>query len=96
MARVTVEDCLEQVTDQFALVHLAALRYRQLHRGAKRLVESKNKNIVTALREIASGKVTFREDLSEVLLKATANNAQLEDGIVDAVYGDDDLDAPLI
>ncbi len=67
MARVTVEDCLEKINDQFALVHLAALRYRQLHRGASRLVESRNKDIVQSLREIASGRVRFREDVNETI-----------------------------
>ena len=57
MARITVEDCLANVTDQFALVHLAAQRYRQLHRGANRLVDNKNKDVVCALREIAQEKV---------------------------------------
>ena len=69
MARVTVEDCLDYVTDQFALVHLAAQRYRQLHRGAPRLVENRNKNIVCALREIAGDKVRFREDVVETVYK---------------------------
>lgn len=64
MARVTIEDCLEHVPDHFALIHLTAKRYRQLHKNnSKPLVESKNKPIVTALREIAAGKVTFREDV---------------------------------
>ena len=67
MARVTVEDCLDNCTDQFALVHLATLRYRQLHRGGKRLVGCKNKDIVAALREIAAGKVRFREDVGAVI-----------------------------
>ena len=72
MARVTVEDCLERVVDQFALVHLASARYRQLHRGAIRLVDNKNKNIVCALREIASDKVRFREDVNDTLRKSEA------------------------
>ena len=63
MARVTVEDCLELLVDQFALVHLASARYRQLHRGAERLVDNKNKDVVCALREIAAGKVRFRGTL---------------------------------
>ena len=71
MARVTVEDCLEHVSDQFALVHLAASRYRQLHRGASRLVDNKNKDIVCALREIASQKVRFREDVAQAVLKVS-------------------------
>lgn len=57
MARVTVEDCLEKVDNRFTLVHIAAQRIRQLEKGAKRLVGSKNKNAVEALREIADGTV---------------------------------------
>jgi DNA-directed RNA polymerase subunit omega len=57
MARVTVEDCLEKVNNRFALVHLAARRVRQLVRGSQRLVPSKNKDVVTSLREIAADKV---------------------------------------
>lgn len=60
MARVTVEDCLEHVENRFALVHLTADRVRQLQRGSRRLVECKNKDIVTALREIAAGEVAPR------------------------------------
>ncbi len=57
MARVTVEDCLEFLENRFALVHLAARRVRQLTKGSQRLVHSKNKDVVTALREIADNKV---------------------------------------
>jgi DNA-directed RNA polymerase subunit omega len=59
MARVTVEDCLEREDNRFALVILAAHRTRQLMKGATPLVPSKNKAAVTALREIATGKVHF-------------------------------------
>ena len=61
MARITVEDCLEQVGDdnRFALVHLAVQRIRQHRKGEPFLVEGKNKEIVMTLREIASGDVTF-------------------------------------
>lgn len=59
MARVTVEDCLEREENRFALVILAARRTRQLMKGATALVHSKNKPAVTALREIAAGKVHF-------------------------------------
>lgn len=59
MARVTVEDCLEREENRFALVLLAARRTRQLMKGAPPLVQSKNKPAVTALREIAAGKVHF-------------------------------------
>jgi len=59
MARVTVEDCLEREENRFALVVLAAHRTRQLMKGASPLVHSKNKAAVTALREIAAGKVHY-------------------------------------
>ncbi len=57
MARVTVEDCLEYVENRFALVHAGAKRAKELARGAKALYKCKNTDIVTALREIAAGKV---------------------------------------
>jgi DNA-directed RNA polymerase subunit omega len=57
MARITVEDCLEQVPNRFELVLLAARRAKQLLKGARPLVESSNKEIVTSLREIAADKV---------------------------------------
>ncbi len=61
MARVTVEDCLDNVENRFALVHLTASRVRQMINGSYPLVDCDNKDIVTALREIAAGKVLPRE-----------------------------------
>lgn len=69
MARVTVEDCLEQEENRFALVVLASTRTRQLMKGAPALVNAKNKPPVISLREIASGKVRFHRDSSEVVLE---------------------------
>ena len=57
MARVTVEDCLEKVTSRFELVVLTSKRAKQLLKGAKPLIATDNLEIVTALREIAAGKV---------------------------------------
>lgn len=57
MARITVEDCLEKVPNRFELVLLAAKRAKQLFGGARPLIETDNREIVTALREIAAGKV---------------------------------------
>ncbi len=57
MARVTVEDCLEQVPNRFSLIHLAFQRVKQLRSGAAPTIQSKNKEVVVALREIAAGKV---------------------------------------
>ena len=64
MARITIEDCLEKINNRFAVVHAAAKRVRQLDKGSKRLVDCKNNDVITALREIAAGKVTInnRED----------------------------------
>jgi DNA-directed RNA polymerase subunit omega len=57
MARITVEDCLEQIPNRFQLVLAATYRARMLSRGHAPKVESKNKPGVTALREIAAGKI---------------------------------------
>lgn len=68
MARVTIEDCLDQVENRFALVMLAAKRARQLETGAESLVDQKkNKSAVRALREIASGKISFDRNVGELL-----------------------------
>jgi DNA-directed RNA polymerase subunit omega len=57
MARITVEDCMVTINNMYELVHAATRRSRQLYKGADPLVRSKNRVIVTALREIAAGKV---------------------------------------
>ncbi len=67
MARVTVEDCLDKVGNRFALVILAAERARQLAKGSRALVRCDNKPAVTALREIADGKVRFIEDVTDIV-----------------------------
>jgi DNA-directed RNA polymerase subunit omega len=67
MARVTVEDCLEQEENRFALVILAASRTRSLMKGEPALVHAKNKPAVMALREIAAGKVRFHRESTEVV-----------------------------
>lgn len=59
MARITVEDCLDNVDNRFQLVLVATRRARQLSLGADPLVEVENdKPTVLALREIADGLVT--------------------------------------
>ncbi len=56
MARITIEDCINQVPNRFNLVQMAAIRTKQLKRGAKPLVDAEeNKEVVVALREIAAG-----------------------------------------
>ena len=59
MARITVEDSLKVAQTRFGLVSLASKRARMLLKGSKPLMESKNREIVLALREIAAGKVTY-------------------------------------
>ena len=59
MARVTVEDCLENVDNLFQLVLLASQRARRLANGAEATVPVDNdKPTVLALREIAAGNIT--------------------------------------
>jgi len=57
MARVTVEDCLDKVLNRFQLAAVTVKRAKMLLRGARPLVDSDNKEIVTALREIAAGEI---------------------------------------
>ena len=57
MARITVEDCLNKIPNRFELVMLASKRARQLFKGAKPLIDSNNREVVVALREIAAGEV---------------------------------------
>ncbi|MEE9568875.1 MAG: DNA-directed RNA polymerase subunit omega [Candidatus Binatia bacterium] len=55
MARITLEDCLVKVSNRFQLAILATKRAKQLLKGARPLLESDNREIVLALREIAAG-----------------------------------------
>ena len=62
MARVTVEDCLDNVINRFALVMVAAKRTKQLVNGANPQVDTnRDKPHVLALREIAAGSVTAQK-----------------------------------
>ncbi|MBR6027198.1 MAG: DNA-directed RNA polymerase subunit omega [Neisseriaceae bacterium] len=59
MARITVEDCVPRIANQFELTLVGATRARQLSNGAAPMVEElKHKPTVTALREIAAGQIT--------------------------------------
>ncbi len=62
MARVTVEDCLDKVHDRFSLAIAASKRTKQLMKGAPSLSKRKeNRPVVTALRELAEGKISLSE-----------------------------------
>jgi len=56
MARITVEDCLENIPNRFSLILVAAERAKQLLKGEQSLIDDErtNKEVVTALREIAA------------------------------------------
>jgi DNA-directed RNA polymerase subunit omega len=88
MARVTVEDCLENVANRFELVMVASKRARQLATGGKdpMVQEESDKPTVIALREIAEGFVTneilrresemdAEEELADVMGEMEANEA---------------------
>ena len=72
MARVTIEDCLQQVPTRFGLVHLAAKRVRQIFRGAPVLVRGDNKEIVMAMREIAAAKIVPSKPLPVIITHSPA------------------------
>ena len=82
MARVTVEDCLENVDNRFELVKLAARRARQLAQGKDALVDPGNdKPTVVALREIAEGLIDEQIlDEAEAAEKAQFTEIESEDG----------------
>jgi DNA-directed RNA polymerase subunit omega len=75
MARITVEDCIEKVSNRFELVLLATKRARQITRGSTPLVEVDNdKPTVIALREMAAGKID-----PDALNKAVEETLEEED-----------------
>ena len=73
MARITVEDCLTQIPNRFQLVLAATYRARMLSQGHAPRVQTPNKPAVTALREIAAGKVGVENAQTRTRLNANAN-----------------------
>lgn len=79
MARVTVEDCLDNVDSRFHLVLIAAKRARQIAMGADPLVEvEKDKPTVLALREIEGGLIGDAV-LAEMEAAALIEDTELEE-----------------
>lgn len=72
MARITVEDCLDNIDNRFELVLTATKRARQIANGAEPMVEEENdKPTVIALREIAEGLIDAeRVDLLQAEIEA--------------------------
>tara|TARA_B100002051_G_scaffold258005_1_gene275917 strand:- start:1028 stop:1519 length:492 start_codon:yes stop_codon:yes gene_type:complete len=91
MARITVEDCLEKVENQYDLVLLAKERTSQLNSGAKMLVEEDNdKKTVIALREIGDGKVDISELRANAILRLRKEpDDKVEEEVLEEVSNDD-------
>ena len=91
MARITVEDCLEKVDNQYDLVLLAKERTSQLNSGSEMLVEQDNdKNTVIALREIGLGKVDTTELRKNAVLRLRKEpNESAQEEIQEEVSNDD-------
>ena len=93
MARITVEDCLSKIDNQYDLVLLAKERASQLNAGGKPLVpENNDKNTVISLREIGDGKIsikTLENAAINKLTKIQSEPTEVEDLEVEAA---DDFD----
>lgn len=75
MARITVEDCLAKVSNRFLITQMGIKRVKQYREGYEPLVESKNKEIVSALREIAAGKILPDQPIAEVNINLESEDA---------------------
>mgnify|MGYP003313489459 FL=1 len=79
MARVTVEDCIEKISNRFDLVMVAARRSRDVASGAEITIDRDNdKNPVVALREIAEEKIPV-EDIQESLVKGLQRHVEIDE-----------------
>ena len=79
MARITVEDCLEKVDNQYDLVLLAKERTVQLNAGSPMLVEEDNdKRTIISLREIGDGKIEVKDIEASAIKRLRKEPDQLE------------------
>ena len=89
MARITVEDCIKQVTNQYELVILAKERAVQLGRGAAPAVDPENdKKPVIALREIGESKIT-KDELHDSIVNKLRQVADYQEEDENEVIEDD-------
>ena len=89
MARITVEDCIKQVTNQYELVILAKERAVQLGRGAAPAVDPENdKKPVIALREIGESKIT-KDELHDSIVNKLRQVADYQEEDENDVIEDD-------
>ena len=79
MARITVEDCLEKVDNQYDLVLLAKERTVQLNAGSPILVEEDNdKRTIISLREIGDGKIEVKDIEASAIKRLRKEPDELE------------------
>jgi len=84
MARITVEDCLDNLDNRFDLVLMAAKRARQLANGVEPLLPWENdKPTVMALREIAEGLIT-----PDILTEPEESEESIDDELAAALAGE--------
>ncbi|RAI45442.1 DNA-directed RNA polymerase subunit omega [Rhodoplanes roseus] len=85
MARVTVEDCIDKVSNRFELVLLAGHRARMISSGAQITIDRDNdKNPVVALREIADETIS-PEDLKEELVHSLQKYVEVDEPEPEAI-----------
>ena len=91
MARITVEDCLKKIENQYDLVLLAKERTSQLNSGSEMLVKQDNdKNTVIALREIGAGKVDTTELRKNAVLRLRKEpNESAQEEVEEEISNDD-------
>ena len=91
MARITVEDCLEKVENQYDLVLLAKERTVQLNAGSPMLVEEDNdKRTIISLREIGDGKIDVKEVEASAIKRLRKEPDEIEQSVeVDEEENDD-------
>ncbi len=65
MARITLDDVLKKIDNYFVIAHMVFRRVKMYEEGYKPLIETNNREIVTALREIAAGKVKLKKSIPE-------------------------------
>ena len=79
MARITIEDCLENMDNAFDICALAGKRAKDLASGAEPLIDSQDKPTVIALREISAGKIGM--DYFEISNKEKIESQLFGDGV---------------
>ncbi|MFP4391787.1 MAG: DNA-directed RNA polymerase subunit omega [Desulfohalobiaceae bacterium] len=69
MARITVEDALEKINNRFVIAQMAIKRVKMYRDGYPPLLDTDNKEVVTAIREIADGRIRLKSSITEAGIK---------------------------